>query len=49
MHGRMDKWIEEWIDGWINRWMDEKVDMGRWVDTCVSGFVVRFESGRTSG
>jgi len=44
MHGRMDKWIEEWIDGWINRWMDEKVDMGRWVDTCVSGFVVRFES-----
>lgn len=32
------------MDGQIDRWMYEKVEMGRWVDTCVSGFGVRFES-----
>lgn len=40
----MDRRVDGWMDGQIDGWMDEKVEMGRWVDTCVSGFVVRFES-----
>lgn len=36
MHGRMDKRM----DGQMDRWMYGRVEMGKWVDRCVSGFVV---------
>lgn len=40
MDGCMEGWINRWMDGQMDRWMYGRVEMGNWVDRCVSGFVV---------
>ena len=40
MEGWINGWKSEWMGGQMDRWMCGRVEMGKWVDRCVSGFVV---------